>query len=191
MWVKGTWLYCWEYSAFEKQQEVPLRLKQKHLELVSFEADARGCLQPGIHLEHVTGKVCGLWILEQGAYHLSCFRDYGWFKLLKVLQGPAPAPNETGGFDGALQESRIWYWKLSELRMAKPSQSLTPVYSSQRLASEGSTLRAWEALCCCVHRVTLLASVIAATHLFFASNWQLMADSAAALDSEVRDAKRN
>jgi len=78
--------------------------------LVRFEADAWECLQPGIRPECVTGKVCGLRTLEQGAYRLSCFGDYGWFKLLKVLQGPAPAPIETGGFDGALQESRIWYW---------------------------------------------------------------------------------
>lgn len=37
--------------------------------------------------EQVTGKVCRLQTLEQVAYHLSCFKDLGWFKLLKVLQG--------------------------------------------------------------------------------------------------------
>lgn len=48
--------------------------------------------------------------LEQVAYHLSCFEDLEWFKLLKVLQGPDPAPIETSGdFAGDLQGTRIWH----------------------------------------------------------------------------------
>lgn len=53
--------------------------------------------------EYFTSWVCELKTLEQVAYHLSCFEDLGWFKLLKVLQGPDPAPIEnTGDFAGRL-----------------------------------------------------------------------------------------
>lgn len=51
--------------------------------------------------------VCELKTLEQVAYHLSCFEDLEWFKLLKVLQGPDPAPIETTGDFGDLQGTRI------------------------------------------------------------------------------------
>lgn len=61
-------------------------------------------------LEYFTSWVCKLKTLEQVAYHLSCFKDLGWFKLLKVLQGPNPAPIETtGDFVGDLQGTRIWH----------------------------------------------------------------------------------
>lgn len=61
-------------------------------------------------LEYFTSRVCKLKTLEQVAYHLSCFEDLEWFKLLKVLQGPDPAPIETtGDFVGDLQGTRIWH----------------------------------------------------------------------------------
>lgn len=62
------------------------------------------------YLEYFTSWVCKLKTLEQVAYHLSCFEDLEWFKLLKVLQGPDPAPTETTGDSVEdLQETRIWH----------------------------------------------------------------------------------
>lgn len=89
-------------------------LKQMHLCVLAVKS-TRSCL--------FSSWVCKLKTLEQVAYHLSCFEDLGWFKSLKVLQGPNPALIETtAGFVGDVQGTRIWHYRLRELKWIKPLQ---------------------------------------------------------------------